>query len=320
MSRPVLLITRRLPPAVEARARRDYEVRLPAEDAPLPPAELVRLAGEADALLCTPAERLNATTIAALPTTLRVIGSFSPGREHIDLAACRACGIAVVDAAGVAAIATAELSLLLILAAARRAGEGERLVRAGGWSGWAPTQMLGLQVRGRQLGILGMGHVGRELARMARGLEMEVHYRDVARLQAAEEAGAIWHQDDASFLAASEILSLHAPGGEPTRKWLNAARLAALPRGAVVVNAALGTLVDDEALIDALRTGQVAAAGLDVYDGEPALHPGYRALENVVLLPHLGSATGETRDAMGHAVLDGIDAVFAGRSPADTVS
>lgn len=319
MSRPVLLITRHLPAGVEARAQRDYDARLSREDLPLTHAELVRLAGDADALLCAPGDRMDATTIAALPTRMRVIGTFSVGYDHIDLDACRTCGIAVVNTPGVLSVATAELALLLILAAARRAGEGERLVRAGGWPGWTPTQLLGTGVNGKRLGILGMGRIGHELARMAHGLGMEVHYRDVARLPAAQEEGAIWHADDASFLAAAQILSLHAPGGEPTRKWLNAARLAALPHGAVVVNAARGTLVDDEALIDALRTGQVAAAGLDVYDGEPAVHPGYRALENVVLLPHLGSATTETRDAMGHLVLDGIDAVLAGGSPDNLV-
>ena len=146
-----------------------------------------------------------------------------------------------------------------------------------------------------------------------------MHYRDVARLPEALEGGAIWHDDDASFLAASEVLSLNAPGGAATRNWLNAERIAQLPRGAVVVNAARGTLIDDAALIAALQSGQVGFAGLDVYTGEPALNPGYLALENVVLLPHLGSATRETRDAMGHLVLDGIEAVLAGRTPDNLV-
>ncbi len=219
----------------------------------------------------------------------------------------------------VLSVATAELAMMLILMAARRAGEGERLVRAGHWTGWAPTQLLGTEVSGRRLGIFGMGRIGRELARIARGFEMEIHYRNRTPLPPELEAGAIYHEDDASFLAASEVLSLNAPGGEGTRFWLNAERIAQLPRGAIVVNAARGSLVDDAALIAALRTGHLAAAGLDVYNDEPRLHPGYLALENVVLLPHLGSATTKTRDAMGHLALDGIAAVLRGETPPNLV-
>ena len=315
MAKPVLLITRRLPPAIEARAARDYDARLNPDDAPRTGAEIVRLAAGADAVLCCPAERLTAADIAALPGSVRVIGTFSVGYDHIEIEAAAARAIPVVNTPDVLSVATAELAFLLILATARRAGEGERLVRSGHWTGWCPTQLMGTQISGKRLGIFGMGRIGRELARMAAAFGMQVHYRDVARLPPEMERGAIWHDTDASFLAACDVLSLNAPGGPITRKWLNAARIAALPRGAVVANAARGTLVDDDALIDALRTGQVAYAGLDVYDGEPAIHPGYRSLENVVLLPHLGSATIETRDAMGNIVLDGIDAVLAGREP-----
>jgi lactate dehydrogenase-like 2-hydroxyacid dehydrogenase len=164
-----------------------------------------------------------------------------------------------------------------------------------------------------------MGRIGRELARMARAFEMEVHYRDQMKLPAELAQGAIFHEDDESFLGASEVLSLNAPGGEATRHWLNAARIAKLPKGAVVVNAARGTLIDDAALIAALKSGQVAYAGLDVFDGEPKVNPSYLGLGNVVLLPHLGSATTETREAMGFLALDGIDAVLAGRKPKNLV-
>ncbi len=319
MVKPVLLITRRLPPAVEARAAEHFDARLNPDDSPRSGADILRLAQGADAVLCCPAEKLDGATIGALPATVKVIGTFSVGFDHIDIAACRVRNLPVVNTPDVLSVATAECCMLLILAASRRAGEGERLVRSGGWTGWTPTQLLGTQVSGRRLGIFGMGRIGRELARMARGFGMSVHYRDVARLPEPLEAGAIWHDDDASFLAASEVLSLNAPGGAATRDWLNAERIALLPRGAVVVNAARGTLIDDAALIAALQTGQVGFAGLDVYAGEPALNPGYLALENVVLLPHLGSATRETRDAMGHLVLDGIEAVLAGREPANLV-
>ena len=319
MAKPVLLVTRRLPPAVEARASRDYTARLNPDDAPRTGADVIAMADGADPVLCCPAEKLDAATIAALPASVRVIGTFSVGFDHIDVAAARDRGITVVNTPDVLSVATAECALLLLLAAARRAGEGDRMVRAGHWEGWAPTQLLGQGVVGRHLGIFGMGRIGRELQTLATGLAMTVHYRDVARLPPHLERGAIFHEDDDSFLAASELLSLNAPGGASTMYWLNADRIAKLPAGAVVANAGRGTLVDDEALIAALRSGQVAAAGLDVYEGEPNLNPAYRTLENVVLLPHLGSATGPTRDAMGAMVLDGIDAVLAGRMPANRV-
>jgi len=318
MAKPVLLITRRLPPAIEARAAAEFDVRLTASDTPV--ADVLTRADGADAVLCCPGDSLNAAAIAKLPGSVKVIGTFSVGYDHIDVPAAKARGITVCNTPDVLSVATAECAMLLILAAARRAGEGERLVRSGQWHGWGPLQLLGIQVSGRKLGIFGMGRIGRELARIARGFQMQVHYRDMARLPAELEAGAGFHDSDESFLPQCEVLSLHAPGGGSTQHWLNAARIAQLPKGAVVANAARGGLVDDAALIAALRSGQVAAAGLDVYDGEPRVNPGYLALENVVLLPHLGSATVQTRDAMGNLVLDGIAAVLAGKRPANLVS
>ena len=319
MTKPILLVTRRLPPAIEARAARDYDARLNATDAPVTGADILARAEGASAVLCCPAEKLDAATIQALPDSVRVIGTFSVGFDHIDIAAARGRGVAVVNTPDVLSAATAECAMLLILAAARRAGEGERLVRSGQWTGWAPTQLLGTGVAGRRLGIFGMGRIGRELAPMARGFGMTVHYRDQARLPPELEQGAIFHDNDDTFLAVCDVLSLHAPGGEGTRHWLDAERIGRLPHGAVVVNAARGTLIDDDALIAALQSGQVAAAGLDVYNNEPHVAAGLLALENVVLLPHLGSATRETRDAMGNLVLDGIDAVLAGREPHNLV-
>lgn len=319
MVKPVLLVTRRLPQAVEARAMRDYDARLNPEDEPRTAADIVRLAQGASAILCSPAERVDDETIAALPDSVRVIATFSVGYDHVAIEAAKARGIAVCNTPEVLSVATAETVMLLILAAARRAGEGERLVRSGRWEGWAPTQLLGTQVSGRRLGIFGMGRIGREVARMARAFGMQVHYRDQARLPPELEQGATFHDDDDRFLSVCDVLSLNAPGGESTRHWLDAERIARLPKGAVVVNAARGTLIDDAALIAALRSGQVGYAGLDVYDGEPKLHPDYLALENVVLLPHLGSATTETRQDMGFLALDGIDAVLAGRKPDNLV-
>lgn len=317
--RPVLLVSRRIPPAAEARARRDYDVRLNDTDEPYDAAELLRRAEGADAVIVTPADKVSAETIARLPDSVRAFATFSVGYDHVEAEALRARAIPFVNTPDVLSQATAELAVLLILAACRRAGEGERLVRAGRWRGWAPTMMMGTQVSGAKLGIMGMGRIGREVARMARGFEMQIHYRDLARLPESLVGDAVFHGDDDSFLAECEILSLNAPGGAGTASWLDAAKIAKLPRGAVVVNTARGTLVDDAALIAALKSGHVAAAGLDVFAGEPDLNPGYLELENAVLLPHLGSNPLRTREAMGVLVLDGLDAIFAGREPANLV-
>jgi lactate dehydrogenase-like 2-hydroxyacid dehydrogenase len=319
MAKSVLAVTRRLPPAIEARASEAFTARLNASDTPVTVAGILRLAQGADALLCCPAEKLDAATIAALPESIKVIGTYSVGYDHIDLPALKTRGIPLVNTPDVLSVATAECAMLLILAAARRAGEGERLVRSRQWTGWAPTQLIGTQVSGRRLGIFGMGRIGRELAKMARGFGMAVHYHDIARLPPQLEEGATFHPSDETFLPVCDVLSLNAPGGDATRRWLNEERIAKLPEGAVVANAARGTLIDDGALIAALRGGQVAAAGLDVYDGEPKINEGYLGLENVVLLPHLGSATTATRDAMGNLVLDGILAVLAGKTPKNLV-
>lgn len=310
-----LLVTRPLPPAADARAEKEFDMRRWDGHGPA----LAEAAREADALLCTPADRLDSASIAALPDSVRVIGTFSVGFEHIDLAAARKRGIAVVNTPGVLSDATAEFTMLLILAAARRAGQGERQLRAGDWRGWSPATFLGTQVSSKRLGILGMGRIGQVLARMARGLSMSVHYRNRHRLDAAAEDGAMFHAEDADFLAASEFLALCAPGGQGTRHWLNAERIALLPRGAIVVNAARGSLVDDAALAAALRDGHIAAAGLDVFPDEPNVPAEYLALENIVLTPHIASATLETREAMGALVLDGIEAVLAGRRPGSLV-
>jgi len=317
MAKPILLITRRLPPEVEARAERDYDVRSNAGDTAQTALPLLNEA--ADAVLCSPGDKMDAAAIAALSPRVRAIGTFSVGFDHIDVAAATARGIAVVNTPDVLSVTTAETALMLMLMAARRAGEAERFVRAGHWTGWAPTQLLGQGVVGRRLGIFGMGRIGREFAKLALGIGMTVHYRDIARLPPELEMGCTYHDNDDSFLPLCDLLSLNAPGGESTRHWLNAARISKLPRGAVVTNAARGTMVDDAALISALKSGQVAAAGLDVYNGEPAIDPGYLALENAVLLPHLGSATLETRNNMGALVLDGLDAVLAGQDPPNRV-
>lgn len=314
--KPRLLLTRRLPEAVEARASRDYDAALNPTDALRDGAALARAAEGCAGILCAAGDPFGEATIAALPQSVRILATFSVGTDHIALDAARARGIAVANTPDVLSVATAEIAMLLILMAARRASEAEALLRARAWTGWAPTQLMGVTLEGKRLGILGMGRIGRELAKMAGGFGMAIHYRNRTRLPPEHEQRAVFHDDDAAFLAACDVLSMHIPGGAATRRWLNAGRLAQLPRGAIVVNTGRGGTVDDAALVAALHSGHIRAAGLDVYDGEPRLFEGYHSAPNVSLLPHLGSATVETRDAMGFRALDNLDAMLLhGREP-----
>lgn len=315
--KPVILCTRRFPAAVEDRLRRDYAPRLNPDDVPITAPDLPARAEGCHALLVTPTDRLDASTIQKLPDSLQAIATFSVGFEHIDLEAARQRRITVTNTPGVLTEATAEIALLLMLGAARRASEGERMMRADSWSGWAPTQLLGTQLTGKRLGILGMGRIGQAMARMSRSLGMEIHYHNRRPVTGAEDLQATFHDSVEGLMAVADVLSLHCPATPDTHHLLNTERLSRLPPGAIVVNTARGSIVDDAALIASLQAGHVAAAGLDVFDGEPAIHPGYRELPNVFLLPHLGSATVETRNAMGFKALDNLDAIFAGRTPPD---
>jgi lactate dehydrogenase-like 2-hydroxyacid dehydrogenase len=315
-----VLFTRRLPDAVERRAARDYRLIANPDDRPLTADEIVSRSQEADAIVCCVADKMTAVVFSRLPPRVRIVASFGVGTEHLDLAAAKARGVVVTNTPEVLTDATAEVALLLLLGAARRAFEGQDMLRSGRWTGWTPTQLMGHQLSGKRLGVVGMGRIGQAMARRARGFGVEIHYTDQARLPPEKEEGAIFHPTIEELLPLSQLLSLHAPSTPETRHLLDARRLALLPRGAIVVNSARGDLVDDEALIAALRSGQVGAAGLDVFQGEPAVHPGYRTLENTFLLPHMGSATIETREAMGFRALDNVDAVLAGRAARDRVA
>lgn len=316
MAKATVIVTVRLPEQVKAYAESLFSVRYDTTDVlRLGPAN----AQGAHGILTSSIERYDAGQIAALPDSMQVISTFSAGFEHIDLAAAQARGIAVCNTPDVLSISTAEIGMQLILMAARRAGEGERLLRAGQWKGWQPDLLIGVQLHGRRLGIFGMGSIGRHLARMARGFGMEIHYRNRTSLSPAQENGAIWHNNDDSFLAACDVLSLNAPGGAGTRHWLNAARIAQLPAGVIVVNTSRGSVIDDTALIAALKSRHVRYAGLDVFEDEPNFNRGYQELDNAVLLPHMGSSTAEARDAMGRLAVDGIAAVLAGKRPGNLV-
>ncbi len=318
--KPVVLVGRKLPEAVEARLARDYQPRLNPDDRLYTGEELIALAEGAAAVLPCHTEHLTAELIAQLPQSVRAICNYSVGVDHVDLAAAKARGIIVTNTPDVLSDATAEIAILLMLGAARRASEGERLVRSATWKDWSPSFMVGRQVTGKRLGVVGMGRVGQVVARRARGFEMEIHYHNRRRLDEAAEAGAVYHESLDSLLGVSDVLSLNCPSTPESKGLMNAERIAKLPDGAIVINTARGALVNDEDLIAALASGKLAAAGLDVYNNEPGIHPGYRDLANVFLLPHIGSATLETRDAMGFRALDNMDAIFAGREPGDRVA
>ena len=314
---PVVLVTRRLPQAVEARLQRDYDARLNVLDEVYSSDRLIELAADADAIIPCHTERLSAQVIARLPDSVRAICSFSVGYDHIDLDAAKSRGIAVTNTPDVLNNATAEVAMLLMLGAARRAQEGARMLRTATWADWSATGQLGIEVTGKRLGIIGMGRVGQVVARRARGFDMEVHYYNRHRLSPEIEAGAIYHAELHDLLPHSQFLTIHCPATPQTHHLLNAERIALLPDGAVVVNTARGAVVDDDALISALQSGRLFAAGLDVFNGEPNIDPRYRELDNTFLLPHIGSATRETRDAMGFRALDNLDAIMAGREPTD---
>jgi lactate dehydrogenase-like 2-hydroxyacid dehydrogenase len=315
----IVLVTRRLPEAVEDRLRRDYAPRLNPDDRPYRADELVERSADASAILTCATDPWPAALIERLPASVRAIATFSAGHEHIDLSAARARGITITNTPDVLTEATADLALLCLLGAARRAFEGEALVRTGRWAGWTPTQLLGLELNGAALGIVGMGRIGQAVARRARAFGMRIHYFSRRRLPADFERGAVFHRTVESLLPQANFLSLHCPATPETVRLINADTLAQLPRGAVLVNTARGALLDDEAVLAALDSGQLFAVGLDVYAGEPRVHPGYLTRRNCFLLPHLGSATVATRTAMGFRCLDNLDAVLAGRPAPDAL-
>ena len=311
--RPRILCTRRMPPNVEARLACDYDVTLNPDDHVFSEDDLITGSEDMDGILCAGGDRLNAGVVGQLSTSVRIIATYSVGFEHVAVEAAKARGIVVTNTPDVLDDATADAAMLCLLGASRRGAEGDRMVRAGQWTGWYAGLLVGVHVTGKRLGIFGMGRIGRAVARRARGFDMEVHYCNRTRLGPELEAGAVFHDTPESLLSVSEFLSLNAPLTPQTRRFLDARRIALLPDGAVVVNTARGDLVDDDALIDALRSGKIAAAGLDVYTGEPDIDPRYRDLDNTFLMPHVASASRETRDAMGFCCLDNFDAFFAGR-------
>ena len=315
LTRRKIIVTRHLPEAVEERAARDYDAILNKEDRPIAMDELLAMAEGMDALLISSSDKFNAAAIARLPKSVKILSTFSVGLDHLDVPAAKAHGVRIGNTPEAVTVATAEIAMLCMLGAARRAWEGQHMVRDRKWVGLKLTELLGRRLDNKRLGIYGMGKIGQAVAKRARAFDMEIHYHNRRRLTPQEEQGATFHETLDSLLAVSDVLSINAPSTPETQGMLNAAAIAKMPRGAIVVNTARGDLVVDEDLIAALKSGQVAYAGLDVFKGEPRINEGYYDLQNTFLLPHMGSATIEARNEMGFAALDNIDAVLAGKEP-----
>jgi lactate dehydrogenase-like 2-hydroxyacid dehydrogenase len=275
--------------------------------------ELLRAAEGADALFISPVVRLDAEFFRRVAASVKVIATFSVGYDHIDLRAAAARKIAIANTPGVLTDATADMAMLLLLGATRRAYEAQELVRTGAWATRSSARLLGWDPTGKVLGIFGMGRIGQAVARRARAFGMKIHYSNRKALPQELAGDAVFHESPLDLLRVSQFLSLHAPHTPETHQFLYAQTIALLPAGAIVINSARGGLVEDEALIAALRSGRVAAAGLDVFEGEPNINPAYAGLLNTFLLPHIGSATHETNTAMGMLALENIDAVLAGK-------
>lgn len=320
--RPTVVVTRRLPEPVEKELSREFDARLNRDDRPLGPDGLQEALRTADAILCTVTDRLTAEVLSAEPRRARMLANFGVGFNHIDAAAAKDRGLAVSNTPDVLTEATADIAITLLLMVSRRTGEGERHVRAGAWTGWRPTHMLGTQVSGKVLGLVGMGRIARAVARRAHhGFGMRVIFHDPYPPTPAEAAalGAEPRSSLDQVLEESDFVSLHCPATPETRHLMNRERLRQMRPGAFLINTARGDVVDEAALVEALSGGTLAGAGLDVFEKEPQVSPALVAMENVVLLPHLGSATQETRVAMGMRALENLRLFFSGAPLRDRV-
>jgi len=318
---PKVHVTRHLLPAVEARLGELFDVTLNTQDRPLSRAELVEAMRTSDVLVPTVTDRIDAAMLAEAGDRLGLIANFGAGTEHIDLAAARARKVIVTNTPGVFTDDTADLTMMLILSVPRRLGEGSRLIRDDRWTGWTPTAMLGHCIGGKQLGIVGMGRIGQAVAHRARAFGMGVVYHNRHRLPQSIESmlGVRYEADLEVLIAQSDVVTLHCPAGAATHHLINAQRLAAMKPDGYLINTARGDLIDEEALIAALTSGEIAGAGLDVFANEPKVDPRLIALPNVITLPHLGSATIEGRAHAGEKVIANIRYWADGHRPPDQV-
>ncbi len=318
---PKVIVTRALPDVVMRRLDELFEVTGNADDVPLSRAALAAAMADCDVLVPAVTDTIDAGLIADAGPRLRLIANFGAGVNHIDLKAARARGVIVTNTPGVLTEDTADMTMALIVSVPRRLAEGEKLVRAGAWKGWSPGGMLGYRIGGKALGIVGMGRIGQAVARRARAFGLSIHYHNRHRLPKVVEAelNAVWHPNLDELLGAIDILTLHTPLNADSRDLIDARRIALLRPHVYVINASRGGILDEDALVDALENGRLAGAGLDVWRHEPEIDPRLLALPNVVMTPHMGSATWEGRVASGEKVIANIRMWADGHRPPDQV-
>ena len=304
-----ILVTRKLLQSNEERLKTLYDVKLNSNDELYSQKKLIELSEGCDGILSALTDKLDADTINKLPKSVKILSNFAVGFGNIDIEAAKKRNIVVTNTPEVLTDATAEIGVLLILGACRRASEGIEGAKASNWK-WSADYLIGKQLTGTRLGILGMGRIGKKIAKIAKSLGMVIHYHNRSKLSADKEEGATYHKDLKSLLSVSDVLSVCCPASKETINLINKETLEYLPKGAVVTNVARGDIVDDEALIDALDRRKVYAVGLDVYKGEPNLNPGYLKHKSAFILPHLGSATKETRTAMANLAIDNLEEFF----------
>jgi glyoxylate reductase len=319
--RPIVIVTRKLPDVIETRMMELFDARLNVDDRPMSQAELVEAAKDADVLVPTVTDRIDSRVLSQAGPQLRLIASFGTGVDHIDLETARQRGITVTNTPDVLTEDTADMTIALILAVGRRLAEGEQLIQSGQWKGWSPTQLLGSRLHGKRLGIIGMGRIGSAVARRARAFGMSIHYHNRKRVHPETEAeleATYWESLD-QMLARMDLLSINCPHTPATYHLLSARRLKLMKPSAIIVNTSRGEVIDENALARMLHAGDLAGAGLDVFEHEPAVNPKLMGLSNVMLLPHMGSATREGRVEMGEKVIINIKTFVDGHTPPDRV-
>ncbi len=322
MARPKLLLTRHVPQAAEDRLAATYELTINPQDRPLTAQEWAQAMPLYDAVCPNPTDKVDAAVLATPGSKVRILANYGAGYEHIDIEAAKAAGIVVTNTPGAVTEPTADLAMMLMLMASRRASEGERQLRAGQWSGWRPRHLVGQSLSGKLLGLVGFGRIAQATAQRAKAFGMHIGYSTRRRATPEIEAqfGVVYYPTLNALAAEADVLSMHTPGGPETRHLINAERLALMKPTAILINTSRGSVIDEAALAEALAAGRIASAGLDVFEREPVVNPALLALENVVLLPHLGSATIEARTRMGMQAADNLDAFFSGVEPPDRVA
>ena len=314
-----ILVTRNLLPENEERIKKLFDVKLNKQEKVYTSEEILELSKDCDGILCIGGNKFDADIFSKISNTVKIIASYSVGYNNIDIDAATKKGIVVTNTPEVLTDATADIAILLLLGASRRAYEARKSAEEQKWV-WATDFLLGKQMSGSNLGILGMGRIGRAIAERARGFGMKIHYHNRTKLSADLEQGATYHDNIKSLFSNSDFLSINCPATKDTSKIINDETISYLPNGAVISNTARGDVVDDEAMIKALKNGKIFALGLDVYNGEPKIHPEYLKLQNLFLLPHLGSATLKTRIAMGNRSIDNLENFFQNKRPKDQLN